>query len=158
MRRFRPDYESCGISKYRFDELLAFCKQYPEKKAEAETLLGVGSPAMSGMPHGSSVGDPVSRATEKRERLLHDCAVIEKCANAVDNGRFSVAIIQNACYGKGYEFIKEYLPTWHRQSFYTARRKFYYLLNKCLELRDKFDEWYEEMKRSGDSSKTMWVS
>ena len=158
MRRYRPDYKSIGISIYRFDELLAFCRQYPEKKAEAEMLLGVGSPSLSGMPHGSGACDPVARAAEKRERLLHDCAVIEKCAGIIDDGRYRIAIIQNVCYGRGYEFIKEYLPTFHRQSFFSARRKFYYLLNKCLELRDKFDEWYEEMKRSGDSSKTMWVS
>lgn len=151
MRRYRPDYISCGISKWRFDELLAFCRQYGEKKAEAETLLTISSQKMTGMPHGIGVGDPVMRAVERRERLLHDCAVVEKCAGIVDGGQYEVAIIQNCCYGKGYEFIKEYLPTWHRQSFFTARRKFYFLLNKCLELRDKFDEWYEEMKENADS-------
>lgn len=151
MRRYRPDYESCGISKYRFDELLAFCRQYPEKKAEAQTLLCVSSPKMSGMPHGSGTSDPVARAAERRERLLHDCAIIERCASVVNSSEYEVAIIQNACYGKGYEFIKEYLPTWHRQSFFTARRKFYFLLNKYLELQDKFEEWYEEIRRETDS-------
>ena len=152
MRRYRPDYQSIGISKYRFDELLAYCRQYPEKKAEAETLLGVSSPSLSGMPHGSGTGDPVARAAEKRERLLHDCEVIEKCAGMVDGGKYAVAIIQNACYGKGYEFIKEYLPTFHRESFFTERRKFYFLLNKCLELREKFAEWYDEMKQEGSKA------
>lgn len=152
MRRYRPDYQSIGISKYRFDELLAFCRQYPEKKAEAETLLGVGSPSLSGMPHGSGTSDPVARAAEKRERLLHDCEVVERCAALVADGRYSVAIIQNVCYGKGYEFIQEYLPSFNRQYFFSARRKFYFIINKCLELREKFDDWYNEMKQEGSKA------
>lgn len=135
MRRYRPDYQSIGISKYRFDELLAFCRQYPEKKAEAETLLGVSSPSLSGMPHGSGTGDPVARAAEKRERLLHDCEIIEHCAKGVDNGRFYTAIIRNACLGTAYKFLFDVLPTNNRSAFYDARRAFYIRLNDELEKR-----------------------
>lgn len=155
MRRYVPDYVSCGISKWRYSELQAYCRQYAEKKAEADTLLTVGSPKMSGMPHGSGTGDPVARAAEKREKLLHDCAIVEKCAKIVNNGDYETAIIQNCCYGKSYEFIKEYLPTWHRQSYYTARRRFFMLLNKSLDMREKFDEWIKEIDQKNLELKCM---
>lgn len=135
MRRYRPDYQSIGISKYRFDELLAFCRQYPEKKAEAETLLGVNSPSLSGMPHGSGTGDPVAKAVERRERLIADVEIIERCAKSVDNGRFYSAIIKNVCLGTAYKFLMPCLPTFHRSAFYIARRAFFVLLNEELEKR-----------------------
>ena len=135
MRNYRPDYVLCGISKYRYDELKAFCRQYGDKKTEAEALLSIGSPKMSGMPHASGTGDPVLRAVEKRERLLADCELIERCAKAIEGGKFYTSIIQNVCTGKAYKFLFDVLPTNNRTSFYTARRNFYVLLNHELEQR-----------------------
>ena len=144
MRRYRPDYVSCGISKWRYDELLAFCRQYAEKKTEADTLLTVGSPKMSGMPHGSGTGDPTAQAAERRERLLHECTIIEKCAESIEGGIFKQAIIQNVCFGKGYHFLYEYLPTSHKMSFYAARRRFFILLDKTKDSKQKFSEIFEK--------------
>ena len=135
MRTYRPDYVLCGISKYRYDELKAFCRQYGDKKTEAEALLSIGSPKLSGMPHASGVGDPVSRAVKRRERLLSDCEIIEHCAKGVDNGRFYTAIIRNACLGTAYKFLFDVLPTNNRSAFYDARRAFYIRLNDELEKR-----------------------
>lgn len=135
MRTYRPDYVICGISKYRYDELKAFCRQYADKKAEAEALLSVGSPKLTGMPNGSSTGDPVSRAAERRDRLLTDCELIESCAKEVDGGRFYSAIIQNVCLDTGYSFLYNALPTNNRTAFYDARRGFFVRLNEELEKR-----------------------
>lgn len=135
MRTYRPDYELCGISKYRYDELKAFCRQYGEKKAEADALLSVGSPKISGMPHGSGTGDPVAKAVERRERLIADVEIIEKCAKSVDNGRFYSAIIKNVCLGTAYKFLMPCLPTFYRSAFYIARRAFFVLLNDELDKR-----------------------
>lgn len=135
MRNYRPDYVLCGISKYRYDELKAFCRQYGDKKTEAEALLSIGSPSITGMPHGSGMGDPVERAAEQREHLLEDCDIIEECARSVDGGRFYTAIIRNACLGTAYKFLFEVLPTNNRTAFYDARRAFYVRLDKELKKR-----------------------
>lgn len=135
MRTYTPDYVLCGISKFRYIELKAFCQQYAEKKAEAETLLCVGSPVISGMPHGSGTGDPVARAAERREKLIADCNLIEQCAGAVDNGRFYKAIIKNVCLGTAYKYLYDVLPTNNRTAFYDARRSFYIKIDHELQER-----------------------
>ena len=71
------------ISRYAYAELRAFCRQYGEKKSRAAALAGVSSPILTGMPHGSDISDPVTRAAERREkaacRLCHDRARSGTC-------------------------------------------------------------------------------
>lgn len=136
MLNYKPKWEDFGISRFRYDELVAFCRQYPEKKAEAASLLGVGSQRLDGMPRGTDVSDPVGRAAERRESLLNDIALIEKCAMNVEGGKWFAALIQNICMRKAYQYIDSLiLPTSKRCTFFKQRRQFFILLDK--ELNDR---------------------
>ena len=42
MRSYRIKLDEMGITRWQYEELKAFCRQYPEKKAQAAELLGVG--------------------------------------------------------------------------------------------------------------------
>ena len=68
--RYLPCWKQIGISADRYRELLHFCRQYPEWKTEANSLLGIRAIKMDGLPHGNGVSDPVAMAAEKRERLM----------------------------------------------------------------------------------------
>ena len=72
-----------GISRWAYDELRAFCRQYPEKKAKASALLGVqgGSKVQTArdergrevgvvMPSSGRKSSPTESAAEKRAVLL----------------------------------------------------------------------------------------
>jgi hypothetical protein len=58
------------ISKERYLELRAFCRQYPQWKVEAASMLGVSGAGLDDMPHGTDTGDPTGRTVERREKLL----------------------------------------------------------------------------------------
>ncbi|MDY4007506.1 MAG: hypothetical protein SOY94_01405 [Candidatus Limiplasma sp.] len=129
MRDYRIRFGPYEIDKNEYDELKAFCRQYPKKKARAAALADVSSPALSGMPHGTGVSDPVGRAVEKRERLLRDCEMIERIAAEVDGGRFAKALILNCCCGVGYAYMDStILPTNRKNDYFLARRKFFWKL------------------------------
>ena len=133
------------IGEWRYKELKAFCRQYAEKKARAAALLGVSGSShveefvnadglIEGVVTPSGKGgtsDPVARAAEKREELLADVEIIDKCAEAVAGGVFAKALILNICYGLGYDFVdKEILPTSNRNAYFDARRQFFSLLSR----------------------------
>lgn len=125
----RPRTALHGISRDAYAELRAFCRQYAEKKAKAAALAGVSSPALSGMPHAAGKSDPVGRAVERRERLLADCAMIERAASVPANGRFYSALILNCCHGIGYVYLDPaILPTSKRTAFFLARKEFFWTL------------------------------
>lgn len=120
-----------SISRYAYAELRAFCRQYGEKKSRAAALAGVSSPALTGMPHATGISDPVSRAVERRERLLRDCNMIEQAAAIPSDGAWYHALILNCCHGIGYLYMDPtILPTANRNAFFRARREFYWLLHQ----------------------------
>lgn len=134
-----------GISRWAYEELRAFCRQYPEKKAKAAALLGIqgGSRIQETKDeHGDVIGivlpsskgavsDPVFRAVEKREKLLADCALVDKAAKNAADGKFEAALILNCCYGTGYEYIDpSIIPNTNRNAFFRARREFFWILNR----------------------------
>lgn len=131
MRNYVPHYQKYGLSTARYNELRAFCLQYPLWRAEAESLLGVGAQRYSSMPHGSGVGDPVARAAERRERLNDKIHLVEEAARAVDGGKWFAALIQNCCMGRGLAAIDQtILPTSNRNAYFVARRAFYVYLDE----------------------------
>ena len=54
--RYTPCWKQIGISQDRYTELLHFCRQYPEWKAEANSLIGIRAIKMDGQPHGTADG------------------------------------------------------------------------------------------------------
>lgn len=146
MREYRINMSMWGISRWAYEELKAFCRQYPEKKAEADALLGVRSACHvveytvgegdkrqtlgTVMPRGNTTSNPVEDTIMKRLRLLEDCDLIARVAGETDGGDWKEALILNCCYGKGYEQIDPaILPTSKRNAFFQARREFFFRLN-----------------------------
>ncbi len=129
--RYTPCWKQIGISVDRYRELLHFCRQYPEWKTEANSLLGIRAIKMDGQPHGSGVSDPVAMAAEKRERLMSKIEIVDNCARAIGGGEWYAAIIQNVCIGRPYEQMdRALMPTSDRNAYFKRRREFFELLNK----------------------------
>ena len=146
MREYRINMSQWGISRWAYEELKAFCRQYPEKKAEANALLGIRSSCHvveytvgtgdkrqtlgTVMPRGNATSNQVEDVIMKRLRLLEDCDLIDRVAGEVGEGEWKDALILNCCHGKGYEYIDPaILPTSKRNAFFQARREFFYRLN-----------------------------
>ena len=129
--RYIPCWKKIGITKERYLELLHFCRQYPQWKIEANSLLGIRAIKADGMPHGSGKSDPVALAAVKRERLLTKISLVDECAKAVGGGKWHAVIIQNVCIGKAYSKLdKALMPTSDSNTFYRQRRDFFELLDK----------------------------
>ena len=134
LMRYLPCWKQIGISQDRYRELLHFCRQYPEWKAEANSLLGIKAVKMDGMPHGSGVSDPVAVAAERRERLIVKIGIVDECARAVGSGDWFAAIIQNVCIGRSYEQMdRALMPTSDKNAYFRKRREFFEILNKRTE-------------------------
>jgi hypothetical protein len=122
------------ISKDRYIELRAFCRQYPQWLVEAASVLGVSGARLDDMPHGTDPGDPTGRAVERREKVLEKINLVEGCAAAVENGRWFRALLLNVCNGMAWEYIRdlhpETLKSNDRNLFFKARRMFFGLLDQ----------------------------
>lgn len=129
MREYKPDLSKWGISRNAYCELKAFCRQYDEKRREADDLLTVKSQKLTGTPGGGGISDPTARAALKRERLMRDCEMIERAANTAAGGRYSQALILNCCRDRALVDIDPaVLPSSNRSDFFNARRHFFWLL------------------------------
>lgn len=132
--RYTPCWKQIGISRDRYIELLHFCRQYPEWKREASSLLGIRAVKADGQPHGSGKSDPVAMAAEKRDRLLEKIGIIDSCAKEVGEGDWYAAIIQHVCIGKSYEQMdRALMPTSNKNAFFRRRREFFDILNRKTE-------------------------
>lgn len=132
--RYLPCWKQIGISQDRYRELLHFCRQYPEWKTEANSLLGIRAIKMDGQPHGSGKSDPVAMAAEKREKLIEKIGIVDTCARAVDDGAWYASIIQNVCIGRSYEQMdRALMPTSDRNAYFKKRREFFEILNKAKQ-------------------------
>lgn len=130
MREYALKLDKYGISRDAYMELKYFCRQYDQKRREAASLLGPSSPDMSGAPRGNTVGRPTESAAIKMEGLLADVMMIDECAKAVDNGVWYHALIDNCCRRVPWECLKpEDMGSSQKQAYFTARRKFFYLLH-----------------------------
>jgi len=122
------------ISKERYLELKAFCKQYPQWLTEAASVLGVSGARLDDMPHGTDPGDPTGRAVERREKVMAKIQLVERCAAVIDQGKWYQALILNCCNGMAYEKIRDLHPETLKnskiQAFFMARRLFFNLLDK----------------------------
>ena len=132
--RYLPCWKQIGISRDRYGELLHYCRQYPEWKTEANSLLGIRAVKADGLPHGNGKSDPVALAAEKRDRLLAKIEIVDECARAVGGGEWYAAIIQNVCIGRPYEQMdRALMPTSDKNAYFKHRREFFELLNKRTE-------------------------
>ena len=129
--RYLPCWKQIGISPSRYSELLHFCRQYPEWKTEANSLLGIRAIKADGMPHGNGKSDPVAAAAERREKLIEKIAIVDECARAIDGGAWFASLIQNICIGRSYEQMdRALMPTSDKNAYFKKRREFFELLDK----------------------------
>ena len=129
--RYLPCWKQIGISPSRYSELLHFCRQYPEWKKEASSLLGIRAVKADGLPHGNGKSDPVAAAAEKREKLLEKIAIVDECAKAIDGGDWYASIIQNVCIAKSYEQMdRALMPTSNKNAYFKKRAEFFKLLDE----------------------------
>ena len=126
-----PCWKVIGISRDRYQELLHYCRQYPEWKTEANSLLGIRAIKADGLPHGSGTSDPVAAAAERREELLEKIKIIDDCALAIDGERWYASVIQNVCIGRSYEQMdRALMPTSNKNAYFKKRAEFFSLLDK----------------------------
>jgi len=129
--RYTPCWKQIGISQDRYQELLHFCRQYPEWKLEANSLIGIRAIKVDGQPHGNGKSDPVAQMAERREKLIEKIAIVDECARAIENGDWYAALIQNVCIGKSYtQMDRALMPTSDKNAFFRKRREFFDLLDK----------------------------
>lgn len=132
--RYAPCWKQIGISRDRYGQLLHFCRQYPEWKTEANSLLGIRAIKMDGQPHGSGKSDPVALAAERRDKLLTKIGVVDECAKTIGGGEWYAALIQNVCIGKTFsQMDKALMPTSSGNAFFRMRREFFAMLDKKLD-------------------------
>jgi len=72
------NWDDYGISKDRYDELRAFCRQYEEKKKKIK--YGLPAVKFDGMPRGTGVSNQTEGAAIQNEELRRDCQLIEEAA------------------------------------------------------------------------------
>lgn len=132
LREYALKLDKFGISRDAYMELKYFCRQYDQKRREAASLLGVGSPAFDAGPKSNIPGRPTESAAIKRESLMRDVDMIDECAKAVDNGIWYHAIIDNCCRRVPWECLKpEDMGSSQKQAYFTARRQFFFLLHRA---------------------------
>jgi len=128
-RRLKLD--DFGITKYAYDELKAFCLQYPEKKRKIADLHSpLKCQQYSDMPHSSGVGEPTAQAAERAAELSKDCELIEQTAITVDSEMYQY-ILLSVTEDIPYRYLKSLknIPCYEK-GFIQMRRQFFYLLAK----------------------------
>lgn len=76
-RRDPSERDMFYLPKYQFRTAVNFCLQYPEIKAEYETLDGSRAITQDGMPHGSGTSDPTMVIADRRAHLSKKLDIIE---------------------------------------------------------------------------------
>lgn len=123
-------WDDYGISKYRYQELKAFCLQYEEKRNKIK--YGLSSVIHDGTTCSGGIGRPTEQQAINNDRYLKDIRMIEEAAVRANPGIWKY-ILKSVTQGLPYEFI-EYDDHYGRipmcrRDFYATRRKFYAILN-----------------------------
>lgn len=131
MRKRDLRLDNHGISNRRYAELKCFCEQYPDWVEELEANEhGVGSPALSGMPLGSDIGDKTSQVGILRAEISQKKDFVDKAAEIAGED-LAKYIIENVCYCKPMWYLVTVLGMPCSEStLYDKRRYFFYILDK----------------------------
>lgn len=128
MRVYKLKLDKYGISKEAYDELCAFCLQYPEKKAKVQDVLSLKANSFEPKVKKIGISNPTAKAEEIAEKYLADIELIEKTAQEVDEFLapwIIKSVTQDVAVWKLIEL--ENMPT-SRNIFTLKRRQFYCLL------------------------------
>lgn len=135
MKNYIPKWEAVDIPKEQYLELLHFCHQYPEWKAEVASAAGPRAVQYDKVHTGNNpLFDPVLAAVERREVYQKKIHMIDSCAAEIDGGKWYTAIIQNVCFERPYSMLDPcVLPTSDRNSFFRAKKAFFVLLSRTRD-------------------------
>lgn len=124
--------EKYGISKERRNELLGFCRQYPEWKKKIADCLTVSGVKYSNVPRSktNAIQHPTEDAAIKISRYQKNCDLIERIAKEVDPECWQF-IIKGVCGQTGVEWLRgvDNMPLC-KSAYYERRALFLVLLDK----------------------------
>lgn len=122
------------ISTHEFYMAMHFAYQYHEWKKELSGLTDTSKAIQySDMPKGNLNPDPTGDLVERRERLVHNVDIVEKCARESDPDLYEWIMLGVTNDGVNYDSLNTLkgIPC-SRNTYYDRRRKFYYLLSKKI--------------------------
>lgn len=141
MTTIRPELSKKNtlyIDKHAFYSAYHFALQYPSWKKQYAELIGSASKAIdySGMPHGTSTGDPTARIAIRSSIIRSNIDLIERTALIAGRDIAEYLLIGVTVEGETYNHLrtKHGIPC-GRNQYYKMRRLFYYLLSQSLEER-----------------------
>lgn len=105
-------WDDYGISRYRYEELKAFCLQYEEKKSKINR--GIGAMNYDGMPKRNFKGNQLETTAIRNVTYQKDCEMIEQAAVAA-SAEIYPYIIKSVINDLPYRFI-EYDENWGEYS------------------------------------------
>lgn len=121
-------------SRRRLAELKAFAWQYKEWVAALEEITDLPAVENDGMPHGTSIGDPVARIAEAREAYTFKINLVDTCIRFCamdDNLRSAVFRSVTTPGGISYNRLKQQgRLNYERDAYYEAVHKFYWHLDQ----------------------------
>lgn len=124
------------IDRDRLDELKAFCRQYPKKKEQIESLYDTSAvDHQKAKVNTNRIVDITAEKAVVAERLSRECKMIETAAlTAAENKEDAKFIIEHATKGVNVDYLKYNLGmTTGINQFYLKRRKFFWLLDQLKE-------------------------
>ena len=118
-----------GISRNRYRELASFCLQYPEWKRKLEQCYTLNA-VQSGGVSSSNISDTTASAAMKAMRYRDYIDLIETTCQEADPVTWE-CLLQAVTRGTTYDKLmtRTRIPQ-NRRDFYTARRRFFYLLSE----------------------------
>lgn len=126
MREYDLRLGCYDISRYRYKELLAACRQYEERREKIMMLYQPKGVACDGVPHSSGASSPVERTVMLLDALKTKQKAIEQAAQEADPEQW-IELLKNVTNGIPYEKLHYFGG---RRQFFAVRRKFFFLLDK----------------------------
>lgn len=128
MRKYIPD--KYQISKDRYAELSAFCRQYSEYKRALAECYGLPASVLSDMPRSGSRTSTVESTADRAERYTRKIELIESTVKSVcgaDRGLYPYLL---RCVTEGVPWEYNSGVPCGRSTYYELRRKFFYELSQ----------------------------
>ena len=122
------------IDVHEFYMALHFAYQYKKWCEELEGLKDTSKAiTYSDMPKGNINPDPTGELVERREQLVRNKDLVERCAKEADPELYEWIMLGVTNEGITYQSLKEFkgIPC-GKDMYYDRRRKFYYLLSRNI--------------------------
>lgn len=138
MTFIRPEIKKTEwkLSKHEFYTAYHFALQYKEWKDKYKSMEGLSAINMDGMPHGSNTSDPTSNRAIVMAELKKKIEIIEDTVRETDEALYCWILKGVTNENISFTYLQQIMNIpCGKNMYYDRRRKFYYLLNKKLEVR-----------------------